>query len=180
MASPNLQALNGWDCTYWPQVTWDFWLGTLCEVASPNLQALDDWDCTIQPQITWDLGFKTLCEVASPNLQAFNGWDCTDWPQVTWWDLGLGTLCEVVSPSLQALIRWVCTNRPQVTLDLGLGTPCKSGPVYGWSYITFAYVESMLSWERDGQTLRRSSTPFTARNRYGSSFSRMPSKKRGK
>ena len=30
--SPNFHALNGWDCTDWPQVTWHLGLGTSCEL----------------------------------------------------------------------------------------------------------------------------------------------------
>ena len=33
VVSPNFHALNGWDCTDWPQVTWDLGLGSPCEPA---------------------------------------------------------------------------------------------------------------------------------------------------
>jgi hypothetical protein len=30
---PNFHALKSWDCTDWPRVTWNSWLGTSCEPA---------------------------------------------------------------------------------------------------------------------------------------------------
>ena len=56
VVSPNLHALNGWDCTNWAQVTWDLGLGILCKVVSPNFHALNGWDCTYWARVTWDLG----------------------------------------------------------------------------------------------------------------------------
>ena len=33
VVSPHFYALNGWDCTNWPELTWDLGLGTPCEPA---------------------------------------------------------------------------------------------------------------------------------------------------
>ena len=33
LVSPNFRALNGWDCTDWPQVTWPLGLGSPCKLA---------------------------------------------------------------------------------------------------------------------------------------------------
>ena len=33
VVSPNFQALNGWDCMNWPQLTWDSGLGIPCALA---------------------------------------------------------------------------------------------------------------------------------------------------
>ena len=116
VVSPNFHALNGWDCTDWPQVTHDIELGTLCEVASPNFHALNNWDYIDWLQGTWDIELETPCEVTSPNFHTLNGWDCTDWPQGTW-NLGLGTPCEVASRNFHALNGWDCTEQSQVTWD---------------------------------------------------------------
>ena len=54
--SPNFNAFNGWDYTYWPQVSWDLEVGNPCEQAlghplipshSPSLSpsiGLESWD----------------------------------------------------------------------------------------------------------------------------------------
>ena len=142
VVSPNFYALNGWDCMYWPQVTWDpVWSGKSRLPCSQRLK--------LRRLTSSDLGLGALCEVLSPDLHARNGWNCTDWPQLTWhgptqlvhsflggkglgtqqgtsiWvassksdDLGLGTPCEVVSPNFHDLNGWNYTDWPQVTWDM--------------------------------------------------------------
>ena len=39
-----------------PCHSWDFGLGTMCEVVSPNFHALNGRDCMDWPNVTWDLG----------------------------------------------------------------------------------------------------------------------------
>ena len=33
--------------------TWDWGLGTPCEVKAPNFHALENWDCTDRPRVNW-------------------------------------------------------------------------------------------------------------------------------
>ena len=56
VVSPDFHALNGWDHTDWPQVTWDLGLRIPFEVVSHDFHALNGWDHTDWPQVTWDLG----------------------------------------------------------------------------------------------------------------------------
>ena len=103
--SPNLYALNGWDCTDWPQVTWNLGLHlkwyvptsilSTVEIGRIDPKWLGTWDPNWSDKVPTsmlstaeiariDLGLGTPFEVIRPNFHPLNGWDCTNWPQVTW------------------------------------------------------------------------------------------------